>query len=104
MTPLFVIFGVGLGTYAFRALAFALVGRTALPSWTDRPLAFVGPAALGALVSGMLFTEHGRAVAPTIAEAAASLAAVAVVRRTGNVAHGIAVAFPVLWAVAAVTG
>ena len=39
----------------------------------------------------------------TAATEVAALAAVLVVRRTGNVAHGIALAFPVLWSVAAIT-
>jgi branched-subunit amino acid transport protein len=64
----------------------------------DRPLAFVGPAALGALVGGMLFTAHGSAEVPALAEAGAAVAAFVTVRRTGNVARGLMVAFPVLWA------
>ena len=59
MTAWLVICTVGLGTYAFRAVTFAIVSARGLPDWMDRPLAFVGPAALGALVGGMLLTAHG---------------------------------------------
>ena len=97
MTVWLVIFAVGLGTYLFRAVMFAAVGAHALPAWTDRPLAFVGPAALGALVGSMLLTSGGSAHLAALPEAAAATAAFLTVRRTGNVAHGMAVAFPVIW-------
>ena len=98
MTAWLVICAVGLGTYAFRAVTFAIVSARGLPDWMDRPLAFVGPAALGALVGGMLLTAHGSAEIPALAEAGAAAAAFVAVRRTGNVARGLLVGFPVLWA------
>ena len=98
MTAWLVICAVGLGTYAFRAVTFAVVSARGLPAWTGRPLAFVGPAALGALVGGMLLTAHGSAEIPALAEAGAAAAAFVAVRRTGNVARGLMVGFPVLWA------
>jgi branched-subunit amino acid transport protein len=104
MTTWLVIAGVGLGTYAFRAVMFAVVATHGLPAWTDRPLAFVGPAALGALVGSMLLTRHGRAEIPGLAEVVAAACAYLTVHRTGNVAHGIVVAFPVLWSLAWLTG
>ena len=98
MTAWLVICAVGLGTYAFRAVTFAVVSARGLPDWTGRPLAVVGPAALGALVGGMLLTAHGSAEVPALAEAGAAAAAFLTVRRTGNVARGLMVSFPVLWA------
>jgi branched-subunit amino acid transport protein len=101
VTAWLVILAVGLGTYAFRAVGFVVVG---LPAWTQRPLAFVSPAALGALVGGMLLTGHGHAEVPALAEAGAVVAAFVTVRRTGNVGRGILVGFPVLWALTWLTG
>jgi branched-subunit amino acid transport protein len=98
VTAWLVICAVGLGTYAFRAVTFAIVSARGLPAWTERPLAFVGPAALGALVGGMLLTAHGSAEVPALAEAGAAVAAFVTVRRTGNVARGLVIGFPVLWA------
>lgn len=104
MNTWLVVIAVGLGTYAFRAFAFLVVGDGGLPAWTRRPLAFVSPAALGALVGGMLLTGHGHAEVPGLAEAVAVAAAFVTVRRTGNVGRGILVGFPVLWALTWLTG
>lgn len=98
MTTWLVIIAVGVGTYAFRAVTFAVVSTRGLPTWAERPMAFVSPAAIGALVGGMLFTTHGSVEVPALAEAGAAVAAFATVRRTGNVARGLLVGFPVLWA------
>lgn len=100
MTAWLVIGAVGLGTYAFRAVTFAVVSARGLPTWAERPLAFVSPAALGALVGGMLLTTHGRAAVPAVAETSAAVAAFVTVRRTGNIALGLLVGFVVLWALA----
>ena len=97
MNTWLVLLGVGVGTYCFRVAMFVLVGDRQLPAWTDRPLAFVGPAAIGALVGGMLFTSHGRFDAVGLAELASVAAAFVTVRRTGDVAKGLMVAFPILW-------
>ncbi len=100
MTAWVVILAVGLGTYAFRAVMFAVIGGRRLPVRVERPLAFVGPAALGALVGAMLLTRGGHPAPPAVAEAAAACCAFVTVRYTGNVALGIVAAFPVLWALA----
>lgn len=100
MTAWLVICAVGLGTYAFRSITFAAVSARGLPAWAERPLAYVSPAAIGALVGGMLLTTHGSAEAPALAEAGAAFAAFVTVRRTGNIARGILIGFPVLWTLA----
>ena len=97
MTAWLVVVLVGLGTYGFRALTFGIVGERGLPAWTGRPLSFVGPAAIGALVGGMLLTAHGQVEFAGLAELVASVAAFVTVRRTGNVLHALVVGFPVLW-------
>jgi branched-subunit amino acid transport protein len=104
VTAWIVILAVGVGTYALRAMTFAMVGARGLPEWTHRPFAYVGPAALGALVGGMLLADHGHADLPGLAETAAVAAAFVTVRRGGNVARGILVGFVVLWTFAWLLG
>ena len=101
MTAWVVVLAVGLGTYAFRAITLAVIGSRSLPAWTARPLAFVGPAAIGALVGGMLLTDHGEIELAGVAELGAVLAAFVAVRRSGNVAHGLVAGFAILWCLAA---
>jgi branched-subunit amino acid transport protein len=104
VTAWLVVCAVGLGTYAFRAVTFAVVSDRGLPAWAERPLAFVSPAAIGALVGGMLLTAHGSTAMPALAEAGAAVAAFVTVHRSGNVARGIVVGFPVLWALTWLAG
>lgn len=101
MNAWLVILAVGIGTYALRSAMFVVLGNRQLPAWTARPLAFVGPAAIGALVGGMVLTDHGRFAPAGTAELVAVLAAFVTVRRTGDVARGMMVGFPVLWALVA---
>lgn len=101
MTAWAVLLTVGLGTYLFRAVMFVVLGRHSLPAWTDRPLAFVGPAAIGALVGGLLLTSGGRFAPAGGVELAAAAAAFVVARRTGDVARGLLAGFVVLWVLSA---
>lgn len=102
MTAWWVVLAVGLGTYAFRAVTFAVIGARRLPAWTQRPLTFVGPAAIGALVGGMVLTQHGRIEIAGPAELGAVVAAFVAVRRSGNVVHGLVAGFTVLWCLTAI--
>jgi branched-subunit amino acid transport protein len=104
VTAWLVVLAVGVGTYAFRAAMFAIVGARDVPAWAERPLAFVSPAALGALVGGMLLTAHGSAEVPGLAEAGAAVVSFATVRRSGNIAVGILTGFLALWVIASFTG
>lgn len=104
MTTWLVVLAVGLGTYAFRAAMFAIVGACDVPEWAQRPLAYVSPAALGALVGGMLLTAHGSAVMPGLAEAGAAVVSFVTVRRSGNVAVGLVTGFLALWVLASFSG
>lgn len=101
MTAWLVILAVGLGTYAFRASMFVALGDRTLPAWTERPLAFVGPAAIAALVSGMVLTDHGDFAPAGAVELTAVATAFVAVRRSGDVAKGLLAGFVVLWALAA---
>src|SRR5690606_39695957 len=60
MSVWLVILAVGAGTYVFRAAMFVVLGSHSLPAWTHGPLGFVGPAAIGALVGGMVLTDGER--------------------------------------------
>ena len=102
MSTWIVILVIAAGTYAFRSVAFALVGTRGLPGWTDRPLALVAPAAISALVATMVFTDHGVPMVPGLPETVALAATFVVVSRTGNVAAGMVCGFPVLWVLSAV--
>ena len=97
MNAWLVIILVGLGTYSFRAVMFGVLAERDLPAWTERPFSFVGPAAIGSLVGGMLLTEHGRLDPSGLVELVAATVAFLTVRRTGNVAHALLVGLPVLW-------
>jgi len=101
MSVWLVILAVGAGTYVFRAAMFVVLGSHSLPAWTHGPLGFVGPAAIGALVGGMVLTDGERFAPSGAAELVAVVAGFVVVRRPGDVARARAVCFPVLWTLTA---
>jgi branched chain amino acid efflux pump len=101
MTTWAVIAAVGLGTYAMRVSMFLLVGGRDLPAPLRRSVAFVGPAAIAALVTTMVLVRDGSVAfrpAPTIAVLVGFL----VVRRTGNVLHAFSAGLPTLWILIAI--
>jgi branched-subunit amino acid transport protein len=102
MTALIVFAALGIGTYLIRASMFVALGDRTLPAWFEQAMAFVGPAALAALVASAAFTSDGRVSALPISQLAAIAVGFLVVRRTGNVLHALTVGFPVLWLLAAV--
>ena len=104
MTAWIVVLAVGAVTYALRASMFVLLGNRELPGWTARPMTLVGPAAIGALVGSMLFTDHGEPSPASVPELLAIVAAGTAVRRTGNVLHAFTVGLPVLWLALALAG
>lgn len=101
MSVWLIVLGVGFGTYTFRASMFVLLGSHRLPTWAHVPLGFVGPAAIGALVGGMVLTDGERFAPSGVPELVAVAAGFVVVRRSGDVARGLLVGFPVLWALTA---
>jgi branched-subunit amino acid transport protein len=102
VTALLVIMAVGAGTFGYRAVMFALLGGRRLPAWTERPLALVGPAAIGALVGAMVLTDHDRFDPATWTDLAAVGAAFFTVRRTGDVFRGLLAGFACLWTLTAI--
>ena len=101
MSTWIVIAAVAAGTYALRAGMFVALGSRALPGWTARPMALVGPAAIAALVASSLAARGDELVTPAAGELLAVVAGGLAVRRTGNVMHAFAAGMPVLWAATA---
>lgn len=97
MTPLFAFGLAALATYVL---------RSCMTMWGDQLLesdqftfsiALVSPAVLSAIVASAVFLDSGTLVQPHLAELAAIAAAVAIVRRSGNVGHALAAGLPVYW-------
>lgn len=101
MTVWLVLLAIGAGTYLLRSAMFVFVDAGSLPSWTERPLAYVAPAAIAALVSSMVLTDHGSFAPGSISEVGAVVAAFVTVRLSGSIVGGLVVGFPVLWALSA---
>jgi branched-subunit amino acid transport protein len=99
VTTLLVIASISLGTYFFRAIGFVALGNRALSTRVEASLALVAPAAVGALVASMAFTEAGRIDVAPVAELIAIGAGFLAVRRSGNVMHAFAVGLPVFWVI-----
>jgi branched-subunit amino acid transport protein len=97
MTAWLVIVSVGVGTYIFRAVLFVMIGDRALPAWTNRPLSYVGPAAIAALVGGSLLVEQGRFSPAPGGDLVAVATTFVFVQRTRHVALGLVIGFAVLW-------
>ena len=97
MTAWAVIVVIAVGTLAFRAGVFVFVADHQLPNWMHRPLTFIAPAALGALLASMTLTDGATVRAAPTAELVAVASAFLVTRRTGNLMHAIAIGLPVFW-------
>ncbi len=98
MTTWIVILTIGAATYVLRASMFVVLGGRTLPTWLDRPMAVVAPAAVAAVVGAMTLTSDGRIEPIAAAQLAAVAAGFVAVRRTGNVMLAFVVGLPVMWA------
>jgi branched-subunit amino acid transport protein len=99
VTSWIVILGAAGGSYALRLSMLALLGgrERQLPTWVDRCLTVVGPAATGAILGGMLLVDHGQASLTVHPQLIAAAVAFAAVRRSGRTSDALLVGFPVLW-------
>ena len=101
MTTWAVIVAIGVVTYLLRVSMFVVVGGRTLPSWLDRPMAVVAPAAVASLVGAMVLTADGRVDPIATPQMIAVVAGFVAVRRTGNVMHAFTVGMPVMWTLSA---
>jgi len=98
MTPWIVFVIGGILTFLMRG-SFLLFGdRISLPSWTDAPLRYVGPAAFAAITVPATLGDDGLAnLAPPSAEVYGIAAAILVVWKTRNIPLCLVVSLIVLW-------
>jgi branched-subunit amino acid transport protein len=94
VSALTVLLIVGAGSYLIRLTMLVLLAGRPLPQALTTPVSLVGPAAVGALTVGALDSHGHFADLPTVVATAVSFA---VVLRTGRLAHGLMVGFPVVW-------
>jgi branched-subunit amino acid transport protein len=92
MTVWIVVLAAALCTYLLRASALVGLDGGRLPSWVERHVPLVAPAALGALVASSSL-HNSQAVAVAVASATAFLAA----RRLRHPYAALLVGFPTLW-------
>lgn len=102
MTTYLVIAAIAAGSFAMRATMLATVNVRPLPQRVHDALGFVAPAAVAALTATMVFTRAGEVQAAPVPEVVALIVAFLVVRRTGQILHGMALGLPLLWCLTAV--
>ncbi|MEM9713599.1 MAG: AzlD domain-containing protein [Actinomycetota bacterium] len=102
MSALVVFAVAGIGTYLLRASMVLVGDRLASTAWLEARLALVGPAVLACLVTAGLVVSDGSVRLPGLAEVTAVVAAIVIVRRTGNLGHALFVGLPLYWAAAAI--
>lgn len=59
MNPWLTVTIIGVGTYLTRLSFVGLLGSRAMPAWAERPLQFVAPAVLAALVAPAVLLREG---------------------------------------------
>lgn len=99
MSNWLIVIVIGIGTYLTRLSFIGALGTTAMPIWAQRPLKFVAPAVLAALVVPAVLLREG---AVDLSPAGnprflAALAAGLVAWWLRNVAAVIVVGMGVLW-------
>ena len=95
---------IGVGTYALRLSFIGVLGTRPMPAWAQRPLRFVAPAVLAALVVPAVALTDGALEVTPLANPRFAAAAVAalVAWRLKNVAGVIMVGMGVLWLLQAI--
>lgn len=100
---LFLTFALaGLATYLLRSCVVLAADRLPQSPRATTAIGMVAPAVLAAIVAASVFTHDGVAVLPVMVEVIALGAAVAAVRRTGNVSMALFVGLPVFWLASAI--
>jgi len=98
------VFVIGIGTYLTRLSFIGAFGEREMPAWLERPLRYVAPAVLGAIVLPAVVMPNGVVdFAPSSnPRFVAGLVAMAVAIRFRNVTFVIAVGMGALWTLDAV--
>jgi branched-subunit amino acid transport protein len=99
MNPWWVVAIIGAGTYLTRLSFVGALGRRNLPAWAERPLKYVAPAVLAALVvPAVTLREDTLALLPaTNPRFAAAVLAAVVTWRFKSVIWAIVVGMGTLW-------
>jgi branched-subunit amino acid transport protein len=94
-----VVVVIGVGTYALRLSFIGLLGTRPMPIWAQRPLRFVAPAVLSALVVPAVVLVEGSVDVTPLGNPrfVAAVAAALVAWRLNNVAGVIIVGMGLLW-------
>ena len=94
-----IVLVIGIGTYLTRLSFVGVLGSRAMPTWAERPLKYVAPSVLAALVlPAVLLEDGGLDVTPTgNPRFLAAVAAAAVVLRFRSVSWAIVVGMGALW-------
>ncbi len=99
MNPWITVVVIGVGTYLSRLSFVGALGSRAMPVWAERPLKYVAPSVLAALVlPAVLLRDGALDVAPASnPRFLAALAAAVVVIRYKSVSWAIVVGMGSLW-------
>ncbi|NNC92941.1 MAG: AzlD domain-containing protein [Acidimicrobiia bacterium] len=100
-----VILVIGVGTYVLRLSFIGLLGTRPMPSWAQRPLRFVAPAVLSALVVPAVVLAEGSVDLTPLGNPRflAAVAAGLVAWRLKNVAGVVVVGMGLLWVLQALS-
>lgn len=99
MNPWVTVTIIGVGTYLTRLSFVGLLGSRALPQWAERPLRYVAPAVLAALVAPAVLLRDGSfEVGPGVnPRLSAAVVAALVAWRFKNLAAAIVAGMGSLW-------
>ena len=99
MSQWLIVIAIGIGTYLLRFSFIGLLGTRPMPVWAQRPLKYVAPAVLAALVLPAVVLVDGRADLTPLGNPRFLAAVVAgmVAWRIKNVAAVILVGMSLLW-------
>ena len=98
MSSWLIVIAIGLGTYLLRFSFIGVLGTRPMPMWAQRPLKYVAPAVLAALVlPAVVLVDGGADVTPLGNPRFMAAVVAAVVWRLKNVAAVILVGMSLLW-------
>ncbi|MDH3500548.1 MAG: AzlD domain-containing protein [Acidimicrobiia bacterium] len=99
MSPWLTVIVIGTGTYLTRLSFVGVLGARSMPAWAERPLAYVAPSVLAALVlPAVLLRDGGLDLTPAgNPRFLAALAAAVIVIRYKSVSWSIVVGMAMLW-------